>query len=144
MVQTLQLLALVSAPITAAGLGSLAAAYRPPGPWLRSATQHFAAGLVPDLVRQHNQTGIVIGFALGIGAMAALRTLSQRAEARGGNGSVSLLALIGLDIFIDGLLLGVAFSEESRQGIILAVALTVQIALPPPDRPRPSFTTFDR
>ncbi|MEO5679378.1 MAG: hypothetical protein ABIS47_06895 [Acidimicrobiales bacterium] len=137
MSQTLQLLELVSAPITAAGLGSLAAAYRPPGPWLRSAMQHFAAGLVfsaaaveliPDLVRQHNQTGIVIGFALGIGAMAALRTLSQQAEARGGNASVSLLALIGLDIFIDGLLLGVAFSEESRQGIILAVALTVEIA----------------
>lgn len=140
MSQTLQLLELVSAPITAAGLGSLAAAYRPPGPWLRSATQHLAAGLVfsaaaveliPDLVRQHDQTGIVIGFALGIGAMAALRTLSQQAEARGGNASVSLIALIALialDIFIDGLLLGVAFSEESRQGIILAVALTVEIA----------------
>lgn len=99
--------------------------------------QHFAAGLVfaaaavellPDLVSEHNEVGVIIGFALGIVAMATLRTVSGRMETRGGNASASLLALIGLDVFIDGLLLGVAFSAEARQGVLLAVALTVEIA----------------
>ena len=137
MSQTAQLLGLVSVPVGAAGLGSVAAAYSPPGPRLCSAVQHLAAGLVfgaaaleliPDLVKEHNQTAIVVGFALGIAVMAGLRTVSSRLEARGGRSSTGLLALIGLDILIDGLLLGVAFSEEARQGLVLGVALTVEIA----------------
>ena len=65
-------------PVIAAIAGAVYAALRPPGARVRSALQHFAAGVVfsvvavelmPDVIRQHKPVPVVIGFILGIGVM---------------------------------------------------------------------------
>ena len=132
-------LGFVTFPVATAAGGSAVAAWRPPGAWTRSAVQHIAAGLIfaaaslellPDLVRQHNSTGIFIGSTLGIAAMLGLREFGQRFEARSGDRgvAVAVVSLIAADVFLDGLLMGIAFSETARQGRILTIALTVELA----------------
>lgn len=133
-------LGFVTVPVATASGGSVIAAWRPPGAWARSAVQHVAGGLIfgaaalellPDLVREHSKPGIVIGFVLGIAAMLGLREFGDRAERRGENSdaaAVAVVALIATDVFLDGLLMGIAFSETARQGRILTLALTVELA----------------
>jgi len=131
-------LGFVAVPAATSVGGSVVAAYRPPGTTVRSIVQHVAAGLVfaaaslellPDLVREHSSTGTVIGFALGIAAMLTLRRVGDRYETKGGSGAaIGVVALIAADVFLDGILMGVAFSEEARRGRILTIALTFELA----------------
>ncbi|MCB2410680.1 hypothetical protein [Hymenobacter lucidus] len=64
--------------------GAAIAVLKPPGPKLRSAILHFAAGVVfsvvavellPDIVRQHAPIEVGVGFALGVAIMLGLRAL---------------------------------------------------------------------
>ncbi len=125
-------------PFVATGIGGAIAAFRSPGPTLRSMIQHFAAGVVfsvaavellPDVVREHTPVEVGLSFAAGVALMLGLRAAAERAETRGGSEtgvSWGLLAALGVDILIDGLLLGIGFAVGSREGILLAVALTLE------------------
>lgn len=128
----------VSIPVATATAGGLAAAYRPPGAKVRSGVQHFAAGLVfaaaatelvPDLSHEHHRIAIAVGFAIGLSLMLAVEFLParllgpERAES-----PVSTLTAIGVDVFIDGLLIGIGFSRGGHTGVLLTAALTVELA----------------
>ena len=146
---------LVVFPVVAAAVGSTVAALRRPGPKLASGIQHFAAGVVfaalasevlPDL-RQQGQVGaVVLGFAAGVAVLVPLGAWSRRMEAAaegdreaGENGSstalsdgasalpAGLLAAVGIDLLIDGLLVGLGVTLGSNQGLILTIALTIEI-----------------
>lgn len=134
-------------------LGALLAVWRPPGPSLRSAILHFAAGVVfsvaaveilPLIVQEHSPVVVALGFALGVALMLALRQLTrhlERVHARTppapsiGRESVppnsqlpwGLLLAIGVDIFLDGLLLGIGFAAGAKEGTLLAVALAFEL-----------------
>lgn len=131
-------------PVAAALVGSAIAAYRPPGARLRSMIQHFAAGVVfsvvavellPDVVREHRPLQVVIGFALGVAAMLGIRAATgdtAEAEEKLGEAgkrriSVGLFASVGVDILIDGFLIGVGFAAGAKEGRLLALALTVEL-----------------
>lgn len=138
-----QILLLTLIPVAATILGGVVASFRPPGPRLRSFVQHFAAGVVfaavagellPQITAGHQPLGVVIGFALGVGVMLAVRVLAGRLapeEAQeGGAGlrsSTGLLTVVGIDILIDGLLIGVGFAAGERVGTLLVVALTLEL-----------------
>jgi zinc transporter, ZIP family len=129
--------------------GGVAAVLRPPGAALRSAILHFAAGVVfsvvavellPDIVRRHAPIEVGIGFGLGVIVMLGLRQLTRRLEAReeiaGGQLAATsaspalpggLLVGVGIDIVIDGLLLGIGFAAGAKEGKLLAVALGVEL-----------------
>lgn len=128
--------------------GAALAVWHPPGPKLRSAILHFAAGvifsvvaveLLPDIVAHHAPYEVALGFALGIGTMLGLRYLTQRLETLPpaaaaqvpGTGRVplpwGLLVAIGIDVLIDGLLLGIGFAAGAKEGTLLAVALTIEL-----------------
>ena len=131
--------------------GAVVAVLRPPGPKLRSAILHFAAGVVfsvvavellPDIVREHRPLEVGIGFGLGVALMLGLRALTRRletdtpAEDAAGKGAApeqpgglpwGLLIGVGVDIFIDGLLLGIGFVAGAKEGTLLAVALTLEL-----------------
>ncbi|MDX2275612.1 MAG: transporter [Hyphomonadaceae bacterium] len=101
-------------------------------PAMSSAMQHLAAGLVfaaaatevlPDLQHQGSALAIVIGGGLGLFAMFSIKLLGARFP-----GPAAMIALIGLDIFIDGIVLGVSFAGGVRHGLILLIALAVEIA----------------
>jgi ZIP family zinc transporter len=113
-------------------IGASAATLFRPSPALSSATQHLAAGLVfaaaatevlPDLQHQGSVPAIILGGALGLVAMFAVKEIGERSK-----GPWAMVALIGLDIFIDGIVIGMGFAVGARQGGILLLALAVEIA----------------
>ncbi|AIZ65629.1 transporter (plasmid) [Hymenobacter sp. DG25B] len=137
--------------------GAALAVWRAPGPKLRSAILHFAAGvifsvvaveLLPDIVQHHAPYEVALGFGLGVATMLGLRYFTQRLEKKeepvdAGNepaagarttalpGAASLpwglLVAIGIDILIDGLLLGIGFAAGAKEGTLLAIALTIEL-----------------
>lgn len=118
-------------PVAAALMGALFATWRRPGPQTVSAIQHFAAGVVfaaaasellPDLLHERSALGTVIGGALGVATMLAIKSLAEKAK-----GPTGLLAAIGIDVLIDGLVLGIAFVAGARAGFLLTIALSIEL-----------------
>lgn len=118
-------------PAAAAVLGAAVALWRPPGPAVRAAVQHFAAGVVfaaaageilPDLKHAGSPVPVLIGGALGVALMLLVKNLGGRAK-----GPLSIVAVIGIDILLDGLVLGIGFAAGARQGMLLTVALTLEV-----------------
>jgi len=124
-------------PVGAMILGGIIASFRSPGPRLGSAIQHFAAGtvfaavaveLLPDVISKHAPVATVVGFAVGVALMLALRQLSAKAEvANKGNGNTALVVAVGVDITIDGFLIGISFSAGATQGLLITIALTLEL-----------------
>lgn len=142
---------LVSFPIAAGAIGSAVAAVRRPGPQLVSAIQHFAAGVViaalagellPDLRQEGNLGWAVAGFAAGVALVLSLaaygrridakRTTASQATAPAAGGLLVLvpmgfLVTVAVDLLIDGVLIGLGVRLGSTQGLILTIALTLEI-----------------
>ncbi len=94
-------------PLLASTLAGAIAAYKPPRARAISAVQHVAAGvifaaaaieLLPELLK-HSPAPTLIGFALGIAAMFALRGATDRVE-RAGRGGAGLIAATGADFLV--------------------------------------------
>lgn len=133
--------------------GGLLALFIRFGMQARSAILHFAAGVIfsvvaveilPDVVRLHDPGLTVIGFGMGIGLMLLIRRFTESPEKDSANPevikstpisigqpassfSMAFLLAIGVDIFIDGLLLGIGFAAGAKEGILLALALGVEV-----------------
>lgn len=135
-----QAAALVAFPIGAAIVGSLVSVIRPPGSKTTSAIQHFAAGVVlsalageilPELRLEGSLLFAVIGFVIGSAVVLTLGAVGRRIEGRRPPGSSQLpwglLIAVGIDLLLDGLLVGLGSSLGERQGIILTIALTIEI-----------------
>jgi zinc transporter, ZIP family len=122
-------------PVAASGVGGVIAAIRPPGKTLKSAIQHFAAGVVfaaaalelLPKVREQPPWVAILGFAAGIIAMVALRSVTTGLE-RAGNrrANLGLIAATGVDVFIDGLVTGAGFAAGEETGILLTIALVLE------------------
>jgi len=118
-------------PVAAAVIGSLAAAWYRPGPLISSAIQHFAAGVVfaaaagevlPELKHASSVWSIAIGGGVGIATMLALEQLGKRVS-----GTSGIIALVALDLFIDGFVLGLGFAGSAKAGAVLTFALTLEV-----------------
>jgi zinc transporter, ZIP family len=133
-----QVLTYVLFPVAAMCLGGIIAVFRPLGERFRSFIQHFAAGLLfaavagellPDLHKQAPMW-VIIGFASGTIAMLAVKALTEKVE-QGIEGKgdlpIGLIVTVGVDVLIDGLLIGIGFIAGANQGILLTVALTLEL-----------------
>lgn len=142
-------------PAVATLVGAVVAAFRPPGARVRAMLQHFAAGVVfsvvavellPDVVRQHRPMQVVIGFALGVLVMLAIKALTGHGEEAvvaatepetrpggtkpAGGWSVlpfAMLVGVGVDVLVDGFLIGLGFAAGAKEGKLLTIALTVEL-----------------
>lgn len=131
-------------PTVALTGGGLLALFIRFGEQARSAILHFAAGVVfsvvaveilPDVVRLHDPWLTALGFGAGIGLMLLIRQFTEPpAEPVSGSPAaptarlpLAFLLAIGVDIFIDGLLLGVGFAAGAKEGVLLAFALGVEV-----------------
>jgi len=144
-----QLLYIIIPPGLLVVSGFFALRWAPSGA-LRSAVLHFAAGvvfavtaveIVPDLLREHQPVETVIGFALGVLAMLGLRSLTHQDEelmgpdpsAPGGAPEglsrlpTTMLVGVGVDLIVDGLLIGIGFAAGAKEGRLLALALTAEL-----------------
>lgn len=129
-------------PVAFMILGGIAAIFRAPGPRLTSAIQHFAAGVVfaaiavellPELVGEHAPFAVLVGFALGVLLMLGVKALTERLGAKallpvsGTASPLGLVATIAVDVFIDGLLIGLGFAAGAEKGKMLTIALTIEL-----------------
>lgn len=136
--QILTVLGFTTIAVVAFAASGVLAAFFPPKRLMQSYLQHFAAGVVfaavavevlPDVMHRNAPLAASVGFALGVAVMLAVRWLSEtigkRPEA-GGRGAWSMVAVIGIDVLIDGLLLGAAFAAGQGLGGLLVLALSAE------------------
>lgn len=137
--QLVEVLTFTLFPMAAIVVGGVLAALRPPGRHAQSMIQHFAAGVVfaavasevlPEATAEHEPLALGTGFAIGVAAMLVLRKVTQpggAADAEEAEGPTRLIATVGVDVIIDGLLIGVAFAAGSDTGILITIALTIEV-----------------
>lgn len=117
-------------PAAATLVGAAVALYRRPGDATMRIIHHFTAGIVfaaaateilPDL-KQQSPWAVLLGGSVGVLLMLLVRRLGERAQ-----GPVGFVAAVGIDIFIDGLVLGIAFAASAKAGLLLTLALTLEV-----------------
>lgn len=125
-------------PTGATAVAGAAAVYRAPSPSLRSVIEHFAAGVVfavaavellPDVVRSRSPAEVAVSFAGGVALMLGLGWVTSRLEHSTTDGEerpTGFLAAVGIDVLIDGLLLGVGFAVGPAVGRLLALAMSLE------------------
>ena len=118
-------------PAVAVMLGAAVAVWRRPSPAFGSAIQHFAAGVVfaaaagellPDIKHRQSAWAVILGGAVGIVLMLLIKHLGETSK-----GTLGLVVMVAIDIFIDGLVLGIGFAAGAKQGFLLTVALTIEV-----------------
>jgi ZIP family zinc transporter len=118
-------------PGGAALAGAVVAVSARPGPLTVSAIQHFAAGVVfaaaageilPDVMHGGSPIATVVGGIVGVAVMLLVKQIESHVK-----GPLGLLTAIGVDILIDGLVLGIGFAAGAKVGWLLTVALTLEI-----------------
>lgn len=127
-------------PVVATIAGGIVAAFRSPGEKTRISVQHFAAGVVfaavaaellPELAHNLRLIPLLLGFSLGVALMLLVRwsmgRLERKSRGAGKKGTGGLLIASGVDVFIDGLLVGISFEVGMREGIIITIALTIEL-----------------
>ncbi|KTC85523.1 ZIP family metal transporter [Legionella brunensis] len=120
-------------------VGGVIASIYQPSDKLTSATQHFAAGVVfaavakellPKLGIGETPFPLVIGFSLGVISMLFLKMLANKLteeEERGTGVSLGLISAVAIDLFIDGILIGIAFLTGTKGGLLIAIALGIEV-----------------
>ena len=127
-------------PALAVIAGGVVAAWRAPGAVMRSAIQHFAAGvifcvlateLLPDLLHRRMPWVTVLGFSIGVATMLAVKHFSEKSEkkfgAEAGAGNTGLIVAMGIDVTLDGLLIGLGFAAGQKQGMLLTIAMVLEV-----------------
>lgn len=123
-------------------LGGVLAVLRPPGAKVRSAVQHFAAGLVfaavaveilPGMIHERKPVAATIGFAIGVALMMLIKWLTEGKKGEAltdktlPEDRTSLFLTLSIDVLIDGLLIGISFAAGAKAGLLLTVALAVEV-----------------
>lgn len=125
-------------PVLATVAGGVIASFYTPGPYVRSAIQHFAAGVVfaavatellPDVLEEHALASTIIGFALGVIVMFGIKWIVERSGQKGVSKAeqpTSLMITAGVDFAIDGLLIGIGFAAAAGAAFLLTLALSIE------------------
>lgn len=122
-------------------LGGGIAAIRRPGKQWTSYLQHFAGGVVlaalttellPDIMHRHAPVSATIGFAIGTALMLTIRAVfGEEHEAKEGEAegevTASMVIAVGIDLLIDGFLIGLGFAAGDRTGVLLTLALSIEV-----------------
>ncbi|MHB0953965.1 MAG: ZIP family metal transporter [Allorhizobium sp.] len=105
----------------------------------QSAVQHFAAGvvfaalateIVPNILHGEAPGIAIVAFLLGVIGMFGMRMLTESFETRDAQSSPYPLTFIGpiaVDCVIDGIVVGAGFASGTRQGLLIAAALTLEM-----------------
>lgn len=115
--------------------GFIASVYVPKRKFV-STLQHFVAGVViaavaiellPKIVGKGTTWSIGVGFVVGALVMLLLHELAHFLAGKGGKGSApfGLIAGGAIDLFIDGILIGVSFLAGRESGILIAISLSL-------------------
>ena len=125
-------------------IAMIAAGRIAPGDRARSTLQHFAAGVVfstvavellPDLTRSHAPIEVVLGFAAGVALLLGIRAVTREPapSALAANAQTlpafptGMIVAVGIDILLDGLLVGLGFSVGAKEGGMITIALALEL-----------------
>lgn len=134
-----QLMMYTSLPALLMAIGGVLAFIKAPGEKATSFIQHFAAGVVfaavaaellPTMMAHEIRWVIVLGFSLGVGAMFLVDAIGDHFEESNSDGQkfpFGLVITVAIDVFIDGLLIGVAFLASQKSGLVIACALALEV-----------------
>ncbi len=123
-------------PIAAGIIGSFVAVRRTPPASLVAGVQHLAAGVVmaavavevlPDLRERGPLWLVVIGFSCGVTLLVVLERFEGEEPEAGGVVPVSFLIVLGVDLFIDGLLVGAGAVVSTSTAVLVTIALTLEV-----------------
>lgn len=138
-------LLLILPPVLASIIGSFAVVRWQPPSQVLSGVQHFTAGVVmaalasellPEVKKEGNWLWAGFGFLLGVALMLGLSAFSRRMEARYEGAKslrkaailpMGLIVAVGVDLLVDGVLVGLGSTLSPSQGLVLAAALTLEI-----------------
>tara|TARA_R110000868_G_scaffold235421_3_gene489390 strand:- start:25105 stop:25809 length:705 start_codon:yes stop_codon:yes gene_type:complete len=121
-------------------LGGIQVFIKKPSGRFNSMIQHFAAGLifstvaielVPKILGQSKEL-LLFGFILGVMTMMFSEHVSHNLpkKIKSAEGlPLAFLIAIGLDIFIDGMLIGATFLSDSRSGMLVAMAIAFEVLI---------------
>jgi ZIP family zinc transporter len=91
----------------------------------------LAGEVLPDLRKEGSLLLAVVGFVAGTAVMLTLAAVGRRLDRKQGSSEaglpVGLLAAVGIDLLLDALLVGLGAALGAKQGLILTVALTIDI-----------------
>ena len=133
------LLPVLAIPVVVTLAGGLAAVWWRPGDRTRSRLQHFAAGvvtaafaveLVPEIEASHASAWVTLGsFAAGGALMFCLKWIFVRLEERrrGPRRPLGLFVATGVDVLMDGLVIGTGYASSREVGASLAVGLSAEL-----------------
>lgn len=126
-------------PAIAVVVGGVVTLWRPMKPGLISATQHFAAGvlfcalateLLPDLMHRKMPWVTLLGFTLGVMSMLVIKHIAEKSGQKSvtqAQQPTTFIATLGIDVALDGLLIGLGFAAGQKQGLLLTIALTLEV-----------------
>lgn len=127
---------LVIFPVLAGIMGGVIAVLRTPPAALVSGVQHLAAGVVlaavagevlPDL-RQRGSLGlVVVGFTVAVALFVVLQRFEGGEPDASGTLPVGFLVVLGVDLLVDGLLVGTGAAVSTDVAVVLTIALTVEV-----------------
>lgn len=118
-------------PVATAVVGAGLALVLRPSAVVVSAIQHFAAGVVfaaaaseilPELVHSGAIVATLVGGFAGVVLMLTVKHFGDKAK-----GPIAFVAIVGIDLAIDGLVLGIGFAAGEGAGILLAIALSIEV-----------------
>lgn len=123
---------LAFAPVLATVVGAALATALSPNERIVSGIRHFAAGVVfaaaaseilPDVLHGGSPVvATIVGGLLGLGLMLFIKKAEEWIK-----GPTGLLATVGIDLLVDGLVLGIGFLAGGTAGLLLGIAVTVEV-----------------
>lgn len=137
-------------PFLMMNIGGLSGVFLNINSYVRSLTLHLAAGVIfavvaveilPEILKKHSIVPIIIGFSAGVATMLLIRRLSRKSEdvhkQKITHGTLpetvakelplGMLVGIGVDIVLDGFLLGIGFAAGQKEGVLLCIALSIEL-----------------
>ena len=118
----------IGIPAAALVIGVVGGYWLRPGPRMRSACQHLAAGiifaavateLVPEMVKDPTWFALLGGFAAGVALMLGIRVIASDTE-ESDTPRIGMIAGLGIDLAVDGLLVALALGAGAARGLVLA------------------------
>jgi len=121
--------------------GGLIANIRQPSNTWRSIIQHFSSGVVfavvavdmlPEISKSHLIPQVAIGFIGGVLLMLCIRAYAEKVEEQQEQSKqvglpIAMLGAVGVDVIVDGFLIGVSFAANEQAGQFLSIALGLEM-----------------
>ena len=122
-------------------IGGLIANIRQPSNTWQSIIQHFSSGVVfavvavdmlPEISKSHLIPQVAIGFIGGVLLMLCIRAYAEKVEewqeqSKQTGLPLAMLGAVGVDVVVDGFLIGVSFAANEQAGQFLSIALGLEM-----------------